>query len=318
MELTQLPMVIFTVFAQMSVGAFLVLGVIQTFGSIRHSSATVDRLADPALYAIGPTLVLGLIASMFHMHDVTNVLNVVRHVGSSWLSREILMGTGFAGLGFLFAASQWFKWGSPRFRQILAAVTALVGVGLVYVMSMIYYSLKAVPSWNTWFTPVQFGLTTVLLGSLAVGAAMLTAIMFKRHTLERGGKIFGAKTDAEASDGVAITDLLSSSLKGIALTAIITGGLLLVLLPLHLSQLAALGPAGEVPLQAYSGAGLVVRLSLVVIGTGLLGVFTYLLAGRGRNPRPLAVVATLAFALVLVAEFMGRTQFYESMMRIGI
>ena len=318
MELTQLPMVIFTVFAQMSVGAFLVLGVIQIFGSIRHSSATVDRLADPALYAIGPTLVLGLIASMFHMHDVMNVINVVRHVGSSWLSREILMGTTFAGFGFLFAAAQWFKWGSPRFRQILAAVTALVGVGLVYVMSMIYYSLKAVPSWNTWFTPVQFALTTVLLGSLAVGAAMLTAIMFRRHTLERGGKIFGAKTNADAGDGEEITELLSSSLKGIALTAIITGGLLLVLLPLHLSQLAAMGPAGVVPLQAYTGAGLAIRLALVVIGTGLLGVFTYLLADRGRNPRPLAVVATLAFALVLVAEFMGRTQFYESMMRVGI
>ena len=318
MELTQLPMVIFTVFAQMSVGAFLVLGVIQIFGSIRHSSATVDRLADPALYAIGPTLVLGLIASMFHMHDVTHVLNVVRHVGSSWLSREILMGTAFAGLGFLFAAAQWFKWGSARFRQILAAVTALVGVGLVYVMSMIYYSLKAVPSWNTWFTPVQFGLTTVLLGSLAVGAAMLTAIMFRRHTLERGGRILGAKTDPEFGDGEEVTELVSRSLKGIALTAIIAGGALLVLLPLHLSQLAAMGTAGVEPLQAYTGAGLVIRLALIVVGTGLLGVFTYLLADRGRNPRPLAAVATLAFALVLVAEFMGRTQFYESMMRVGI
>lgn len=318
MELSQLPMVIFTVFAQMSVGAFLVLGVIQVFGSFRHSSATVDRLADPVLYAIGPTLVLGLIASMLHMHDVSNVLNVVRHVGSSWLSREILMGSAFAGLGFLFAAAQWFKWGTPLFRQILAAVTAVVGMGLVFVMSMIYYSLKAVPSWNTWFTPVQFALTTVLLGSLAVGAAMLTAIMFRRHTLERGGKIFGARTDPSASKGVEVTDLVSRSLKGIALTAIITGGLLLVLLPLHLAQLAALGPAGVVPLQAYTGAKLVIRLALIVVGTALLGVFTYLLADRGRNPRPLAIVATVAFGLVLVAEFMGRAQFYESMMRVGI
>ncbi len=318
MELGQLPMVIFTVLAQMSVGAFLVLGAMQILGSLRHSSATVDRLADPALYAIGPTLVLGLGASMFHMHDVTHMLNVVRHVGSSWLSREILMGTGFAGLGFLFAAAQWFKWGSPLFRRILAAVTALVGVGLVYVMSMIYYSLQAVPSWNTWFTPVQFGLTTVLLGSLAVGAAVLTAIMFRRHTLERGGRIFGARTDPDASQGEEVTALLSTSLKGIALTAIISGGLLLVLLPLHLSYLASLGDAGVAPLAAYSGVRLAIRLGLVVVGTGLLGVFTYLLADRGRNPRPLAVVATVAFGLVFVAEFLGRAQFYESMMRVGI
>ena len=318
MELTQLPMVIFTVFAQMSVGAFLVLGAMQVFGSLRHSSATGDRLADPALYAIGPTLILGLLASMFHMHDVTHMFNVVRHAGSSWLSREILAGTTFAGLGFLFAATQWFKWGSPLFRRILAAVTALVGVALIYVMSMIYFSLQAVPSWNTWFTPVQFGLTTVLLGSLAVGAAILTAIMFRRHTLERGGKIFGARTDPDASRGEEVTALLSTSLKGIALTAILSGGLLLVLLPLHLTYLASLGDAGVAPLAAYSGAKLAIRLGLVVVGTALLGAFIYLLADRGHHPRPLAVVATLAFALVLVAEFMGRIQFYESMMRVGI
>lgn len=318
MELGQLPMVIFTVLAQMSVGAFLVLGAMQILGSIRHSSATVDRLADPALYAIGPTLVLGLGASMFHMHDVTNMINVVRHFDSSWLSREILLGTGFAGLGFLFAAAQWFKWGTPLFRRILAGVTALVGVGLVYSMSMIYYSLQAVPSWNTWFTPVQFALTTIMLGSLAVGAAILTSIMFRRHTLERGGKIFGARTDPDASEGEEVTALLASSLKGITLAAIISGGLLLVLLPLHLSYLATLGPAGEAPLAVYSGIGLVVRLSLIVVGTGLLGVFTFLFADRGRHPRPLAIVATAAFGLVLVAEFLGRAQFYESMMRVGM
>ena len=59
MNLHELPMIFFTVMAQMSVGAFLVLGVIQTFGSLRHDSKTIDRVADPALAAIGPTLVLG-------------------------------------------------------------------------------------------------------------------------------------------------------------------------------------------------------------------------------------------------------------------
>lgn len=145
MNLHELPMIIFTVFAQMSVGAFLVLGVVQTFGSLRHDSKTIDRIADPALYAIGPTLVLGLIASMFHMNDVFNVMNVFRGWQTSWLSREIIFGIGFAALGFLFALLQWCKWGSARLRQVLAAVTAIVGVGLIVVMSMIYYRCARCP-----------------------------------------------------------------------------------------------------------------------------------------------------------------------------
>ena len=41
---------------------------------------------------------LGLLISMLHMNDVTNVFNVIRHWDSSWLSREILFGVAFAGI----------------------------------------------------------------------------------------------------------------------------------------------------------------------------------------------------------------------------
>ena len=36
------------------------------------------------------------------------------------------------------------------------------------------------------------------------------------------------------------------------------------------------------------------------------------------SPRPVAMVVTLAFACVLVAEFLGRAAFYEQMTRIGM
>lgn len=318
MSLHELPMIIFSVLAQMSVGAFIVLGIVQTVGSLKYKSATIDRIADPALYAIGPTLVLGLIASMFHMNDVFNVLNVFRGWQSSWLSREIIFGMAFAGLGFLFAAMQWFKWGSPRLRQVIAALTALVGVGLVFVMSMIYFSLPTVPAWNTWFTPVQFGLTTILLGSLAVGTAFLTATMFRRHLLERDGKFFGAKVAADKADGEMVTGLMASSLRGIAITVIASGGLLLVLIPFHLSYLAEQGEIGLLSMEPYTGTLFFLRLALIVAGAGLLAVFIYAFAKARRNPRPLAVVVTLAFGLVLVGELLGRAQFYESMVRIGM
>ncbi|NLE99135.1 MAG: dimethyl sulfoxide reductase anchor subunit [Propionibacterium sp.] len=318
MNLGELPMIIFTVFAQMSVGAFITLGVIQTVGSLRHKSATIDRIADPALYAIGPTLVLGLIASMFHMNDVFNVLNVFRGWESSWLSREIIFGMLFAGFGFLFAVMQWFKWGTPLLRRIVAGITALVGIGLVYVMSMIYYSLPTVPAWATWYTPVSFALTTILLGSLAVGMAFVTTTMFRRHLLERDGKFFGAKVAPEKADHVQVNELMASSLRWIAVAVIASGGALLVLIPMYLTELAGAGDVGVLSMVPYTGTTMFLRLALIAAGAGLLAIFIYAFAKARTNPRPLAIVVTLAFVLVLVGEMLGRAQFYESMIRIGM
>ena len=83
MNVHELPMILFTVLSQMSVGAFVILGLVQVLGRRKYSNTTIDRLADPALLAIGPALVLGLLASMLHMNDVTNTFNVIRNVGSS-------------------------------------------------------------------------------------------------------------------------------------------------------------------------------------------------------------------------------------------
>ena len=42
MNVAELPMILFTVIAQMCVGAFLVLGVVQTLGSLRFSAKAID------------------------------------------------------------------------------------------------------------------------------------------------------------------------------------------------------------------------------------------------------------------------------------
>lgn len=182
MNLHELPMIIFTVLAQMSVGAFLILGVVQLWLSAKTDQKTVDRLTVPILYVIGPTLVLGLIASMFHMNDVSNVLNVFRHVGSSWLSREIVFGILFAGCGFLFALMQWFRIGSTTIRQIIGVITALLGIALIISMAMIYMSLDVVPAWDTPIVVLHFFGTAIMLGALAVAAAQLATSMIRLRT----------------------------------------------------------------------------------------------------------------------------------------
>ena len=331
MNVAELPMILFTVIAQMCVGAFLVLGVVQTLGSLRFSAKAIDQVADPALLAIGPAMVFGLAVSMFHMHDVTNTFNVIRHAGSSWLSREILFGTGFAALGFLFAVVQLLKWGRPRLRQALAVLTALVGVGLVFSMSMIYYSLVTVPAWHSWFVPLQFFATTVILGSLAIGTAFVITTSVQARQVARGVTASAADsgrrvslrqrftTPADPAVRDEVEALLAVSVRGIVVTAFVASAALLVAIPLYLSGLTAIGGVALQSVEVYSGALFVARLGLLALGAGLLAVFTYFIAAKPReNLGRLVVVLTTSLVLVFIAEVLGRALFYESMFRVGV
>lgn len=315
MNVHELPMIAFTIMAQMSVGAFVVLGVIQIVASRRFGAQAIDKVTDPALYAIGPVMVLGLVASTFHMNDPMNTLNVLRHFDSSWLTREIVFGAAFAGLGFLFAAMQWKKWGTIRQRQALALLTAVVGLALVASMSMIYYSLVTVPAWNTVATPAQFFTTTFLLGALAVGAALMGTVMWRIRVASRDGSAAQAEGDVVDPDS---RKLLTSTLKGIGVAAVILLGVEFLIVALHLSDLAGGGAESIQSAAVFSGAWFIARLVLVFLGAGLLSVFVFRSASTKAAARPLAVLATSAFALVLVGEFIGRSQFYDSMVRIGM
>ncbi len=308
MNASELPMILFTVFTQLAVGSFIVLGVVQTFASIRHPAAVVDEVTEPALYAIGPAMVGGLAVSMLHMHDIGHTLNVVRHFGGSWLSNEIVFGSAFAGLGFAFAVAQWRRWFHSRLRQALAAVTALVGIAFVFACSMVYYSLVTVPAWNTPATPVAFFSTALTLGSLAVGVAFMTSLAWRRR---RG---------SDASPGARA--IIGSSLKGIAVVSLAAAGATLVRLPLYIKDLAMQGGAGLESAATMDGPLLAVRLTLLVLGVGLMAVFIFHFSTRadapGRNDTLLLVLTWLALGLALASEIIGRGMFYEAMVRVGM
>jgi anaerobic dimethyl sulfoxide reductase subunit C (anchor subunit) len=311
--LHELPLVVFTIIAQMSVGSFVVLGLIHLFGG-RFAGAgrdVVDKVSDPAAYAIGPILVLGLIASMMHLGTPIRAVNALRHLDSSWLSREILFGLLFAAVGGAFAFSQWFKWFTPRLRQGLAGLAALVGLALIWSMTMVYL-LPTVPAWDSWATPARFFATTFLLGSLAVGAALVVTADVRRRR--------GDATD-EASERV-----IMSSLRGIAIGAIAMLGVEFVVLPLYLGTLASDGSAASaVSLGAIASVGAathggyaVVQLVLVFAGVALLGVFLSRLARRFTTARMLAIAPVAAFVLVFAGEIIGRMLFYASYARVGL
>ena len=271
MNVREWALVIFTICAQMSVGAFVVLGVIHWFAARKAGPDEADRLADRALLAIGPTLVLGMGASLLHLGNPFNGYLAVANLGSSWLSREIVFGVLFAGAGAVFAFLQWRKRASACVRNAVGLVAAGIGLVLVFSMGQVYL-LRTVPVWNTVATPLMFFVTTFLLGSLAIGAAFVANYRY----LQRRAP---GSLDAQAG-------LLRGSLRWIAIVSIALLGVEFVVLPMRIAYLAAgATPASQSAAMFVGQFGLllVLRLALVFAGAGILGA-TKWASRRTRGP----------------------------------
>lgn len=307
MNVRDWSLILFTILAQMSVGAFWVLGFVHFYATRKTNEEEADRLSDRALLAIGPLMILGLIASLFHLGDPLNAFRAVTNIGESWLSREIFFGVTFVILGGLFAVMQWRKLGRFALRNVIAILAGIAGLFLVTSMSAIYM-LPTQPAWDTLATPISFFTAALLLGSLAIGTALATNYLYlKRQENE------GLSTQL---------DLLRNSLRGIAMVALLLLGVQLIVTPIYVAMLSS-----GVPEAQESAAMLIddfsavfaLRLILSFIGAGLFAVILYQGASSEvRRERILAYLVYGAFALVLVSEVLGRYLFYSIQVQISI
>ena len=306
MDIRDWALITFTILCQMSVGAFLVLGVVHFFAARQAGAAEADRLSDRALLAIGPVVVLALLASLFHLGNPLNAVRAVTNLSTSWLSREILSSVSFAVVGGLFALMQWRKWASFAVRAAIAGLAGLIGLFLVFSMSQVY-ALPIQPAWNNLGTPIAFFATTLLLGALAMGAAFVANYAYLQRAVP-------GCADAQCR-------LLRGALRWIAVAAILLLGVELVTAPLQLAHLAGGSPASAASAAAMAGSyGLIfgLRLALVFAGAGVLAVFVYQNALSAGREKVLGYLTYLTFALVLVSEVLGRFLFYATHIKIGI
>ncbi|MBI4787637.1 MAG: dimethylsulfoxide reductase subunit B [Chloroflexi bacterium] len=150
----------FTLLAQTAVGAFC-------------TSLVLNIWANMAP-VIALTMLLAMIASLFHLGTPANAWRAFANLRSSWLSREILFTVLFTGAVVILTALQSLDVGTDENRQALAWAATLIGLALVYSMSRVY-RLRTVPAWNRWTTPASFFLTAFVLGGLAVSATTALA-----------------------------------------------------------------------------------------------------------------------------------------------
>ncbi len=302
----ELPLIIFTILAQMSVGAFLVLGAVHLYVERKTDDVEADRMSDRALLAIIVTLGLGLLASLFHLGNPIDSPRAITNLATSWLSREIAFGVGFGVLGVAFAAMQWFKWGSFKIRNTVAWLAGIVGVGLIYCMSRAYM-IPNQPAWNNLATPISFYATALLLGSLALGVAF-----FVNYTI-----IQRKNPDCADCQGELLRDVLGY----LSVLAIIMLGVEFVTIPVYLASLASQGGAALTSVNLMIGtfsATFILRLVLAFVGAGVFGAFIFQSVKQGVAVNKLGALATSAFLLVFVAEVLGRILFYATRVSSGL
>jgi anaerobic dimethyl sulfoxide reductase subunit C (anchor subunit) len=306
MEARQLALITFTILTQMSVGAFLILGFVHFFVARKAGVEEADRMSDRALLSIGPVIVLALIASLFHLGNPLNAPRAVTNLDTSWLSREILFSVLFVLLGGVFALMQWRKVASFAVRNVIAWIATLVGLAAVYSMSQIYM-LETQPAWNTWATPVTFFVTMLLLGLLSMGAALVANYAYVQ------------RQDPECA--AVQCELLRSTVRWVALTAVLVLGVELIVVPIYLGSLSTGGNAAQesarLLVQDY-GVLFALRLVLTFIGAGVFGFFLYQNAASPGRERIMGNLVYAAFALVLVSEVLGRFLFYATQVQLSI
>lgn len=298
MDIREWALLIFTILAQISTGALIVLMIVRTYAVNKAGVEQADRLTDKPLYFVVPIMALALLASLFHLGTPLNIARAVPNLGTSWLSREVIVAVVFVILAGLYTIMQWRKISTDTVRTVIGWVAALVGLFQTYAMAMVYM-IRTQPAWNTFATPITFLVTSLLLGALLVAAVIV----------------------ATRAQGEEQAGLVRVTLRGIAVTAIVLVGIEFVILPIYAIYLSTQGGAALQSLNAMVGqflAALVLRLVLVFIGAGVLGTYLYENASAAGKEKALATLAYSAFALVLVGEAIGRYIFYATHVRIGI
>jgi formate dehydrogenase iron-sulfur subunit len=160
------PLVAMLVLTQLSVGAFLV--------ELLRQEWRAPNALEP--FGVWVALALGLAAlgaSVLHLGRPLYAFRALLGLRTSWLSREILAFSAFAGLAGIYAVS--LRLPIPDgVRQELLRVVGASGLGGVACSVMVYVATQR-PAWRAHVTAFKFLGTTALLGCATVLALALVS-----------------------------------------------------------------------------------------------------------------------------------------------
>jgi Fe-S-cluster-containing dehydrogenase component/DMSO reductase anchor subunit len=245
------PLVFMLVLTQLSVGAFVVLWLLDLWG--RGAGLTIGALASLGLAGVS------LAASTLHLGRPIYAWRALKGLRRSWLSREVLTLSLFAGAANLFAAMLLFD---LPLRGVAGVLTAIAGFAGVTCSARIYI-VRARPAWFSGYTLAEFYATALLLGPFFIQALLETlhvpSPLWIRYAVVAGASVqlitqlvkFLWLSRSDVFELRASSLLLSGRLRNLFLTrlAVLTvAGVLFPLLAIHgwrVSAVFGIALAGE-------------------------------------------------------------------------
>lgn len=184
-------LVFMTVLTQLSVGGFMALFLSELIAYFFHLTPFLQNFLKVGPLAMLGAASLALSTSVFHLGRPLFAFRALKMWKRSWLSREVLFFSLFAGLASFYSLLRLkgnFPWQMMLGLGALVVITGLVGI---YCSARIYM-VPARPSWNNIRTPIAFFSTGFLLGPL------VTLLLFtwqsetnSRALFQVGGDVVG-------------------------------------------------------------------------------------------------------------------------------
>ena len=269
------PLLIFTVCMQAAIGGMLMLWLYYKKISDSGEEKTFTAMRMPLLIIAGLSLI-GLIASFTHLGTPTNAFNTIRNIGSSWMSREILVTGLFIAAAFITAGLAIIQ---KKINPTLLLVSTLIGLVDIYCMAAIY-AKTLVSGWNSINTFTSFYGTALVLGPVLVASFLASAIKEKAQSLIKFSFYI-------AIVGIAI-QLIGLALFGTVMPEV--------------NMITGMNALNE--LAGYQGT-VALRWIIEVMGVGVLGFMA-----MASNKKVSLSFTYLALAAVVLAEGMSRYVFY--------
>lgn len=272
-------LLIFTVCMQAAIGGILMLTIFYKKMMKLGTEQAYKAMKLPLLVIAGFSIV-GLAASFAHLGTPSHALNAIRNVGTSWMSREILVTSAFIGATCVTAGLALLQ---KKVNLLLLIVTSVVGLVDIYCMGAIY-SKSLVSGWHSINTFTSFYGTALVLGPVLTASLLVPVLKGNQSELAQN----------------VVRSAFFISLAGIAIQ-LIGVALFGTAIP-EVSMIA--GHNAFASLEGYQTT-VALRWIIEVLGVGVLG---YLSLGRAKKVS--LTFAYVALVVLFLAEGMSRYVFY--------
>ncbi len=281
-------LIAFTLISQLTVGSLLLYSFIYfTAKSATSQLPSGFNAKTPELLLLAG-MVIATAISFLHLGSPANAIYALNNITTSWISREILSLSIFSMSLFLLFLGRWLMNSRERIISFLFLLSAITGIIFIIVMIRLYM-IPTVITWATWYTPLGFVFTTLILGICGVLAYFV---------------IFNLKIEK-------IKPLLQLLMVFLFIEALIS-----VLNHSMLSNIS-IPHTNQFLLDNLHLNYTIIRIA-VITSVLIFLIFISRIKLNHGSPLTVKLLVFLAIILVLIEQFAGKYVFYASFVRVGL